>query len=136
MVYIFKCSAEKVLKYAAFFPLFFQRVKTILSCICQQNVFVYIRYIFPRKQFDTLLVLAIKFWDPEIKLLTSFPIPDCPETYRDKQRHTQTHRPKDTHTHTHTHTHIYTHTHTDTHPWKCFSLYLYSWNTVYSNLFI
>ena len=72
MVYIFKCSAEKVLKYAAFFPLFFQRVKTILSCICQQNVFVYIRYIFPRKQFDTLLVLAIKFWDPEIKLLKGY----------------------------------------------------------------
>ena len=40
----------------------------------------------------------------------SFPIPDCPDTYRDKQRHTQTHRPKDTHTHTHTHTHTQIHT--------------------------
>ena len=58
MVYIFKCSAEKALKYAAFF--FFEG-KTILSCNCQQNVFVYIRYIFPRKQFDFLLVLTIKF---------------------------------------------------------------------------
>ena len=38
----------------------------------------------------------------------SFPIPDCPDTYRDKQRHTQTHRPKDTHTHAHTHTQIHT----------------------------
>ena len=134
MVYIFKCSAEKVLKYAAFFPLFFQRVKTILSCICQQNVFVYIRYIFPRKQFDTLLVLAIKFWDPEIKLLTSFPIPDCPETYRDKQRHTQTHRPKDTHTHTHTHT--YTHTHTQIHTLGSVLVYTFILGTLYIQIYL
>ena len=113
------------------FSLFFQRVKTILSCICQQNVFAYIRYIFPRKQFDFLLVLAIKFcfWDPEIKLLT------CLSLYQIVQKPTETnkdtHRHIDPKIHTHTHTHTYTHTHTQIHTLGSVLVYTFILGTLY-----
>ena len=120
MVYIFKCSAEKALKYAAVFFFFSEGKNYTLMYLPKNNVCVYIRYIFPRKQFDLLLVLAIKFcfWDPEINLLTClslYQIVQKPKkTNEDTHRHIdpRIHARAHTHTHTHTHAHIHREIHT------------------------
>ena len=88
-------------------------------------MFVYIRYIFPRKQFDTLLVLAIKFcfWDPEIKLLT------CLSLYQIVQKPTETN--KGTHRHIDPKTHTHTHTHTQIHTLESVLVYSFILGTLY-----